>query len=182
MPICICSTRWRGGAGYADQAADSLETILDATMEALRCPAGCDRSCHECLRNYTNRYQHEHLDRHLAAALLVYVRDGSLPGTTDLAMQRERLLPLKRMLELDGLACDDDASRGGMAIPLLVSSGGTQLALGTYNGVLDPDARTFHHPLRALDGAYGPRALLLNGYLVERNLPAAYELVKRALR
>src|SRR5690606_9778348 len=66
-----------GGAGYAAEAGDILPDILQWTIDLLRgCPEDCERSCTKCLRHYGNRYWHEHLDRHLAAQLVAYAKDG----------------------------------------------------------------------------------------------------------
>jgi hypothetical protein len=69
-----------GGAGYAAEAGAELPTVLERTAQLLlSCPAGCERSCHNCLRHYGNRFLHPQLDRRLAALCLEYARFGTMP-------------------------------------------------------------------------------------------------------
>jgi len=173
-----------GGAGYADQAGqpDTLQHILCDTLDLLEyCPANCDRSCHNCLRHYANQYWHEHLDRHLAKVLLRHMRDGTIPTTGDLAAQRVRLHALRRMLELDGYACGSDVSIDDVQVPLIVEKDGLRIAIGTYHGLLDPARDSFNHPLHALRSHPSVQVRLVNEYVLDRNLPAAYEVIKGAL-
>lgn len=58
-----------GGAGFVQEAAADADRLLDAALTLLdRCD--CTHSCYQCLRSYSNRYDHADLDRRLAAALL----------------------------------------------------------------------------------------------------------------
>ena len=171
-----------GGAGYADQAGrpDILEEILEVALDILeRCPAQCDRSCYECLRHYANQHVQEHLDRHLGADLLRYLRDGTIPTGTDLATQQALLYALEHMCTLDGYTCETPAMIDGVAVPLLVQKGACRVAIGTYPALLIDGGMP--HPLDALAKRPGLHTLRLNAYLLARNLPAAYERVKRAL-
>src|SRR5690606_37012460 len=62
-----------GGAGYAEQAGQNLNLVLNKALELLEnCTQECDRSCTDCIRHYQNRYWHSHLDRYLGAQLLRY--------------------------------------------------------------------------------------------------------------
>lgn len=170
-----------GGAGYADQAGEAIETILRETLKDLR-TCSCTRSCQECLRHYHNRFWHERLDRHLGAAILAYVLDDELPDTRDLHAQTGELLPLKRMLELDGYSCDLGVSIEGSSIPLLINDRTGQVAIGTYSALLDETSLAFQHPLQdTLDHQDSIRVQLLDGYRLSRNLPLAYALVKENL-
>jgi len=171
-----------GGAGYADQAGreGTLEEILDVTLAVLEeCPANCDRSCYQCLRHYSNQYVHEHLDRHLAAAILRYMRDGMAPRVADAATQAGRLRALSKMCALDGYNCEARASVGDVTVPLLVGAGQRRLAVGTYHGLLD--SAEIDHPLKTMMARGNVQVLDLNEYLLDRNLPAAYDRVKRAI-
>jgi ATP-dependent helicase YprA (DUF1998 family) len=173
-----------GGAGYAAQAAQDLESILRGRLtDILRsCPKSCDRSCYDCLRHYGNQFWHESLDRNLALTLLNYLLNGAVPATDDFDLQVSRLAPLKRMLELDKYTCNTLTSCQGTTVPLLVQEGNRALAIGSYNGLLNDKSLEFHHPLEELDGAEHTRVLLINEYLLTRNLPGAYDEVKRLLR
>lgn len=170
-----------GGAGYADQAGEAIEAILRQTLADLE-GCSCSRSCQECLRHYHNRFWHERLDRHLAASILRYVLDGDLPDTDDLGAQEEELLPLQRMLELDGYICELGRSIGGQRIPLVVADSTGELAIGTYSALLNDQSFEFDHPLyEALDHQDQVKARLVDEYRLSRNLPAAYALVKESL-
>jgi len=171
-----------GGAGYSDQAGHAIEEILEKTRTVLAtCPAGCDRSCYDCIRHYGNQHSHERLDRGLGLALLGYLWSGKLPRTTDLDAQASRFVGLARMLELDGYTCQRGIRIGELQVPLLVEGSRERLALGTYHGLLDRDADGFSHPLDALD-ARGEKMYLMNEYLLSRNLPGAYQLVRKRVK
>lgn len=112
-----------GGAGYAELAGRYLRDILDDALALLEaCPAQCDRSCESCLRHYHNQHLRDRLDRHVGAALLRYALLGEPPGEQSVAVQADALLPLKRLLELDGYRCKSAGPQGG-AVPLVVQRG-----------------------------------------------------------
>jgi len=172
-----------GGAGYADQAGHVIDAILARTLKELEeCPRSCDRSCYDCLRHYGNQYWHEHLDRHLGSALLRFMLHNVVPRTGDVGAQQQALAPLQRMLAMDGYRCESPASIDGVVVPLVVRTKNAALALGTYSGLLDRDAPAFEHPLSdALDARDDIKLKLLNEFLLSRNLPGAYQVVKDAL-
>jgi ATP-dependent helicase YprA (DUF1998 family) len=171
-----------GGAGYANQAGNAVAEILDRTLAELNgCPAGCDRSCYNCLRHYANQYWHESLDRHLAAALLRYARFGAVP-TTPAEKQVERLLGLRRMLELEGYVCESGAVVDGTVVPLLVKLDRRSVAVGTHHGLLNRDSNEFSHELyEELDGQDAVSVKLVNEFVLSRNLPATYDQVHAAI-
>lgn len=70
-----------GGAGYSRMAVAHQDPgLLEEALAVLEgCPSGCDRSCYECLRSYQNRWLHDDLDRHTAAALLRFCLYGDRP-------------------------------------------------------------------------------------------------------
>lgn len=168
-----------GGAGYAEEAGRELDGVLDETWEILT-DCDCATSCQNCLRHYGNRIHHERLDRCLAAQLLAYIRDGAIPATDDVERQAALLQPLRRMAELDGLTAESDAVHHGEHVPLLVTRGGRSVAVGTYPGLLDDTAVEFEHPLTALDGS-GTAVSLVSDYRLTRNLPGAYQQIRRLL-
>lgn len=60
-----------GGAGYVRYIVDQLDTVAEAAYEVVDgCSCGEETSCYECLRNYYNQYEHEHLRRGLARDVL----------------------------------------------------------------------------------------------------------------
>jgi uncharacterized protein DUF1998/helicase-like protein len=165
-----------GGAGYAELAGEHLKDILKDTLSLLEdCPAACDRSCESCLRHYHNQHLKERLDRRTGAQLLRHALTGSVPEELPIREQASALSPLKRLLELDGFSCQSEALYAGKKVPVLVSKGGKQLALGIRSGLLDPSWN--QHSLSSL--AAGKRAVLLNEFILRRNLPDEHQLVRR---
>src|SRR5262249_40271830 len=132
------------------------------------------------LRHYGNRFWHESLDRRLALALLGYLRHGQFPPTDDLEAQAVRLEQLRDMLRLDGYQADTNVAAEGMRVPLLVRRGGRAGAVGTSPGLLTDQSPAFRHPLNDLRGPERDVSLL-SDFRVSRNLPAAYQEVRRYL-
>jgi hypothetical protein len=168
-----------GGAGYAEQAGQELDSVLGRLNELLS-GCVCDTSCQTCLRHYGNRFWHESLDRRLALALLGYLRHGQFPPTDDLEAQAVRLEQLRDMLRLDGYQADTNVAAEGMRVPLLVRRGERTVAVGTYPGLLTDQSPAFRHPLNDLRGPERDVSLL-SDFRVSRNLPAAYQEVRRYL-
>jgi ATP-dependent helicase YprA (DUF1998 family) len=158
-----------GGAGYAAEAGEQLEKVLDKTEELLRgCPGNCERSCTKCLRHYGNRFLHERLDRRLALQLLRYFRTGTAPQFLAPTEQLRALRPLARYLELEGWGTTFDVSGA------LRCTGERSMTLGVYPALLTSDEAETNHPTAAPDD--GVR-ILLPDYLIERDLPSAYQKV-----
>lgn len=156
-----------GGAGYAADAGAQLQQVLDKTEELLRdCPGGCERSCTKCLRHYGNRFLHSRLDRRLASQLLLFFRTGQAPSFPTATEQTRSLRPLKRFLELEGWATDTEASGA------LRANGSRALTVGVYPALLQSDVAELHHPTAATGDA---TRVLLPDYLVEHDLPSAYQ-------
>lgn len=172
-----------GGAGYAAEAGNILPQVIDRAFALLRdCPERCERSCTKCLRHYGNRYWHERLDRHLGAGLLAYARYGEIPPVAAAAQQSWQLAPLQRYLELEGWQSARDVTISGTRVPLLVTAPSTgvrtrqrRIAVGTYPALLDTNADNFVHPLYDLDGLDDVTVVLLNDYVVARDLPSSYQ-------
>ena len=104
-----------GGAGYSRLVGTRFQEIFSAAVERLEA-CSCDSSCTNCLRTYGNRMLHASLNRHLAIDLAQYSEHGRPPALYDLAVQRQRLAPLKSMLELDEW---NVASTGGAAFEIV---------------------------------------------------------------
>lgn len=170
-----------GGAGYAEQAGQEIERILNETLKRLQtCPSGCDRSCTECLRHYQNRFWHMDLDRHLGAALLRYMLKGQLPAVRDAGDQANQLQALIRLLQLDGHNCVIGSELWGVQVPLIVTGGLHRLAVGTYSPLLHEGDAHYIHPLTSGTGREA-ECYLINEYILTRNLPLAYHRVKSRL-
>jgi MrfA Zn-binding domain/Helicase conserved C-terminal domain len=165
-----------GGAGYAELAGENLKGILKDTLTLLEdCTAGCDRSCESCLRHYHNQHLKDRLDRSTGAQLLRHALTDRLPEELSVREQARALSPLKRLLELDGFSCQSEAAYAGKTVPLLVSKGSKQLAVGIQSGLLD--ASWNQHSLSPL--ASSNRAILLNEFILRRNLPDEHQLIRR---
>jgi hypothetical protein len=165
-----------GGAGYAELAGKYLHEILDDALRLLDdCRAQCERSCESCLRHYHNQHLRDRLDRSAGAELLRYALHGELPREKAFIAQARALMPLKRLLELDGYRCESTAS-GNQTVPLLVQRGNTRVAVGIKSGLLD-DTWTAHSLHQHAPG--DPiRVQLLNDYILRRNLPDEHQLIR----
>jgi ATP-dependent helicase YprA (DUF1998 family) len=163
-----------GGAGYAAEAGANLQAVLDQTELRLRdCPAGCERSCTQCLRHYGNRFLHPRLDRHLGLGLLRYARFAEVPAFEPAAEQARRLQPLARFLQLEGWQVEELVGSGATAIPLVAKRpGGEAIKIGLYPALRLRESAEADHPLRA-GTSHG--VALLPDYLVGRDLPSAYQ-------
>lgn len=164
-----------GGAGYAELAARNVGEILQQTLALLEeCPAHCDQSCESCLRHYHNQYLKDRLDRHLGAELLQYALNGTPPAEKSAAAQAELLKNLRRLLELEGFKCAGPQAVGVSVVPLVVSKGAKQVAVGVRPALLEP-GWTGHSALLL---PVGSRPELLNEYILGRNLPDEHQIVR----
>jgi len=69
-----------GGGGFSQRAGELGLTLFKDTLTLLEdCPARCDSSCYRCLRSYKNKFDHDLLDRHVAASLLRYLLTSDEP-------------------------------------------------------------------------------------------------------
>jgi hypothetical protein len=82
------------------------------------------------------------------------------------------------MLELEGYSCESNVPSRRTTVPLVAKGRSNQLAIASYPAQLDPISREFEHPV---SGALGGPLELINDYLLSRNLPAAYDQVRRKL-
>lgn len=164
-----------GGAGYAADAGAELDDVLSRTEALLAgCPGpgGCERSCTKCLRHYGNRFLHDRLDRRLGLALVEYIRRGAAPVVKSVADQVTTLVPLRRLLEMEGWAANSDPAAGR---PLVATSpAGRRVVVGTFPCLLNPDLVAAGHPTRAAEAEV---LELMPDYVVERDLPSAYQIV-----
>ena len=166
-----------GGAGYAELADRYLDQILVDVLDLLEhCRGRCERSCESCLRHYHNQHLKDRLDRHVAAQLLRYAMFDVVPPEPEVDFQIARLGPLKRMLQLDGFTCHDGANVAGVTVPLSVERNGRSLAVGLQSGLLT-DAWD-QHTLTSAMNAGRLRAVVLNDYILRRNLPDQHQLIR----
>ena len=157
-----------GGAGYAYEVGLHLEDMLVYVEGLLTvCPGGCQRSCTQCMRHYGNRFLHPRLDRRLGLQLLRYARFGEQPAIASVEAQRKTLEPLARFLELEGWRVT-----GANAPILATPKHGASVAIGTYPALLSRDVAVSRHFLSAQSET---KVSLLPDYLVEQDLPSAYQ-------
>jgi hypothetical protein len=164
-----------GGAGYAFDAGENLDQVLDCVEQVLKvCPGACERSCTKCLRHYGNRFLHPRLDRRLGLQLLRYARCGESPKIGAADQQAKCLDPLARFLELEGWKVSSLVPAGGSLLPLVAVSpaGGKGAVVGTYPALLAAEDADATHYLRT---NYAEPVVLLPDYLVEQDLPSAYQ-------
>jgi len=164
-----------GGAGYAYEVGRNLPEMLKHIENLLtNCPGHCERSCTKCLRHYGNRFLHPRLDRRLGLQLLRYARFSEQPSIPSFGVLRTTLEPLARFLILEGWSVNWADS----ALMATAERGSKPVAIGTYPALLskaEADKRhSFSHQSTGIP-------ILLPDYLVERDLPSAYqEVIKHA--
>jgi len=158
-----------GGAGYATQVGRYIEPLLKEGQHILdTCPQQCESSCYHCLRTYTNRIQHQHLDRHLAGTLLRAIISGQPPAPFSIEQQANQLTMLHQFLELSGeVTCEPLAYVQGQSIPLLVRTPQGSYAVGTYP--VQQHLEAIGHPL---DIVKTKPVRLFSDYELTHNLPA----------
>ena len=156
-----------GGAGYATQVGQHIELLLSRTQNILTsCPEQCERSCYRCLRTYTNRILHSHLDRHLSGMLLRSILNGQAPATLSIAQQTAQLDMLRQFLELAGIPSECGGILNGIQVPLLVKAMRGTYAVGTYP--IQQEVPKAKHPLNALPDR---QVRLFSDYELAHNLP-----------
>ena len=152
-----------GGAGYADQAGDQIDDIINMAKTILsQCPSNCERSCQDCLRHYGNQYWHEHLDRFLGLSLLNYAISGNLPQPGDINEQQKQLSGLRRLLVLDAYQCIETNSS-----PLSLIHSGKQIDFSVCPALMENDV--------------DHQSASINLYFLQRNLPGSFQMVKHLI-
>ena len=163
-----------GGAGYATQVGQHIESLLSLTQDILTsCPEHCERSCYRCLRTYANRIKHSHLDRHIGGTLLQAILSGQAPAALSIGQQTAQLDMLRQYLELAGMSCESEGKLKGMQIPLLAKTARGTFAVGTYP--IQQERPIASHPLNTLPVR---QVRLFSDYELAHDLPkAAHELL-----
>jgi len=174
-----------GGAGFARRVGERLQEVLERALGMLdSCPADCDRSCYRCLRSFRNRFEHDHLDRHLGASLLRYLLRGEEPV---LDQQRfdiacDRIFADLTRSAIDGVQFTrrqdvELTGIGRVRAPVLAESDGVRYILGVH-GPLTPDHVA--DPILQAASEYGGAVpvFLLDEIIIARNLPEASRQVR----
>jgi hypothetical protein len=165
-----------GGAGYAFEVGRNLQEMLPQIEDLLTtCSGHCERSCTKCLRHYGNRFLHPRLDRRLGLQLLRYARFSEEPLILPSSEQRKTLEPLARFLELEGWTVNWKDS----ALIANPHGGSKPAAISTYPALLSRAEAEKRHPVPHHSGG---TPILLPDYLVERDLPSAYQEVMKHVK
>ena len=174
-----------GGAGFSHRAGERIDEILRQALHRLdHCPGQCDGSCYRCLRRFTNRFEHDRLDRHVGADLLRFLLDGHLPtlsaqrqdrATRALAEDLRRALGPRATVEQD--ATREIPGVGPVQVPLVVATDRVTVLVAVSSPVA-PDVPPTPELRRAMDASLDGAVRLLDETLVRKNLPHATELVR----
>ncbi len=177
-----------GGAGFARRMADRGIEVFNEALQLLEvCPDNCDRSCYRCLRSFSNRFEHDLLDRHLGASLLRYLIRGEEP-----VLRRERVEQATDKLFADlsrqGLTGVQFSRNvlvkipgvGNVEAPILATSPAKRLVVGIH-GPLTPDHATDPALREAKEFGTSTPVLLIDEIVVARNLPHASGQVIEAI-
>jgi ATP-dependent helicase YprA (DUF1998 family) len=125
-----------GGAGYARAVGESLDAVLDVT-ERLLSECDCAQSCYRCIRHYGNNYIHASLDRHLALALLSYLRHKTTPVIAP--SERENALRgLEEFLQLRGIPIERGVRVDGVEVPLVIRTAGREVWVDLHHPLVNP--------------------------------------------
>jgi len=171
-----CLTPPRAELGYAYEVGRNLPEMLKHIENLLTtCPGNCERSCTKCLRHYGNRFLHPRLDRRLGLQLLRYARFSVQPSIPASGEQRNTLEPLARFLTLEGWS----VKWADSALVATPENGSKAVAIGTYPALL---AKAEAEKRHALSRHSGGIPILLPDYLVERDLPSAYQEVMKHVK
>jgi len=79
-----------GGAGFTRELHNRGMEVFVKALEILEDWCECDASCYQCVRSFSNRFEHGTLDRFIGASLLRYVLNGELEETPESLARREQ--------------------------------------------------------------------------------------------
>lgn len=86
------------GAGYAINAANNIDKLLDKVREILK-GCNCESACYNCLKHYRNQFVHGILDRFAALDLLNWAQKGELHTRISKEKQIQLITPLVDILK-----------------------------------------------------------------------------------
>lgn len=170
-----------GGAGFARRVGSLGIQVFEQALRYLeKCPESCDRSCYKCLRSYKNKFDHEHLDRHLGANLLRFLiygnykslDSGRIDASTDLLFEDIRRQGLEDVvIERNGLIALP--GHGTVRAPIYVKQvSGPEFIIG-LSGPLTQDEPAQSTLREIMMANPSIPVLLCDEIVVRRNLPAA---------
>lgn len=178
-----------GGAGFTQQVSELGRGLFELALTRLvECPADCEESCYRCLRSFRNRFEHNHLDRHVGASLLRYLLDGSLPR---LAPERLERSTQKLYEDLDrsgaeGISFErnmtiDVEGLGPVIVPVLATKAtGERILIGVH-GPLTPNVAPTRELHRVHEETF-ERVKFVDDMIIARSLPNASREVLEFIR
>lgn len=167
-----------GGAGFVAQAGQLGVSLFEKALRLLE-DCHCSRSCYRCLRSYKNKFEHDLLDRHLAASLLRHLLTGA-PAVLDTSRIRESTDLLFHDLDRQqagSIALERNGvitvpGFGKLTVPILATrANGEHRAIGIH-GPLTPDVPA-DSVLQDLKEYGSVPVMLVDEIEVSRNLPRA---------
>jgi hypothetical protein len=169
-----------GGAGFSGESGRMGIDLLRRAVDVLsNCPANCDRSCYRCLRSYKNKFEHELIDRHVGAALLRYLLDGTFPAWPQARADLSLTILLDDLVRQGSTVATYEKCQplqvpgvGSVIAPILVRLANGQIAildLGRPLAAGEPNEPT----LTELKEFGVPPVLVVDELLIRRNLPRA---------
>jgi ATP-dependent helicase YprA (DUF1998 family) len=174
-----------GGAGFARRVGERGQEVFERALEILdSCPAQCDRSCYRCLRSFRNRFEHDHLDRHLGASLLRYLLTGVDPILDQSRIDRasDRVFADLSLAALGDITFTRNTEVevpgvGTVHAPILAETQSDRLIIGVH-GPLTPDHTPDLHLRDAMEFSGTIPVLLLDEIVITRNLPEAIRRIR----
>lgn len=183
-----------GGAGYVVELSRKIDKLLEAARallshgpwESRRTQPPCDRACYGCLLSFKNSFEHATLDRNLALDLLDCATSGG-PARIDERRSSVSYRVLRHWLETLGVGevltdVEISSDHGATLAPLAVRVASGPLVIPALHhpfseGIPDDPVLADHFNFNS--GEH--RIIPLNYLDVSRALPAALEILRRAL-
>lgn len=167
-----------GGAGFAQQVGRLGLKLFKSALDVLEnCDGDCDSSCYRCLRVYSNKFDHQYLDRHLGAGFLRYLLEGGVPALNPSRIERSTEL-LYNDLErqgASGVTFQRNVSItvpgvGAVKVPILATlNDGRELAIDVSNP-LTPVQPSSEDLLKLVDESLTPLESV-DELQIRKNLP-----------
>ena len=177
-----------GGAGFAKQVGLKGEVVFRDALKILEgCPDGCDRSCYRCLRSYTNKFDHEFLDRFVGAALLRYLLEGERPVWNSKRLEESREILFRDLVRQNHPTAKIrrnvpvPSSTGSEIIaPILIERADGLSAIVDVSAVLTPNLPA-ESALEEIMEFGAPVVRVVEELQVRRNLPSATAYLWKAM-
>ncbi len=177
-----------GGAGFASQLVDRGDELFQRALKLVKaCPEKCDASCYRCLRSFKNKFEHDLLDRHVAADLLQYLLTGALPEFNSARLENSTDLLYKDLLRQGGenfefvKGGNISTPNGPIEVPILASTKSGTASIVALAGPLTNDYPANKAVRDIVNNKVKVRLVLVNELLVRNNLPAATREVEHRL-